>query len=65
MSPARFRVFWESLTPLQQQSVRLKAKWEQMTIMAVCKNYPGIWNDEKRLAEIRDAWENGAEMPNG
>lgn len=53
MTYSEFMMLWGSLTDDQKESVCLKAKWEHITLWAVCDNYPDIWNDEGRLKAIR------------
>jgi hypothetical protein len=50
----KFEKLWKSLDEDQKDSVRMKAKWEHMSTWAVCNEWPGIWNDEKRLRDIRE-----------
>jgi hypothetical protein len=53
MTSEEFDVLWKSLDEDQRDSVRIKAKWEHMGLWAVCDNWPGIWNHEGRLKDIR------------
>jgi hypothetical protein len=63
MSHADFRKLWDSLDEDRRDSIRHKARWEGMTLWAVCNEYPGIWNDEARLKDIRLAKESPHAKP--
>ncbi len=53
MTYDEFKKLWASLDEDQKESVRLKARWEAMTLWAICDEWPGIWNDKERLKDIR------------
>jgi hypothetical protein len=53
MTYEEFESLWGSLDEDQKDSVRIKAKWEHMTLWAVCNDWPNIWADERRLRGIR------------
>lgn len=42
LQATNFDSLWASLTPEQQQAIRWKAQWEQMTLMAVVRNWPHL-----------------------
>ena len=54
MTLEEFDTLWKSLDIDQKDSVRIKAKWERMSLWAVCNEWPGIWNRESRLKDIRE-----------
>ena len=53
MTYKEFDELWKSFDEDQKDSVRIKAKWEHMTLWAICNEWPGIWNHEGRLKDIR------------
>ena len=53
MTYKEFDELWKSFDEDQKDSVRIKAKWEHMTLWAVCNEWPEIWNREERLKDIR------------
>lgn len=53
MTYEEFNKLWKSLDEDQKDSVRIKAKWEHMTLWAVCNDWPEIWNHEGRLKDIK------------
>jgi len=38
-----FKKLWNSLSEEQRDKIRNKAKWEHMTLWAVCIEWPDIW----------------------
>lgn len=44
MTWAEFSFLWDSLDEDQREEVRAKARWEKMTLWAVCNEWPEIWN---------------------
>lgn len=44
MTSEEFDKLWKSLNEPQKQRVKDKAKWEHMSLWAICNEWPGIWD---------------------
>ena len=44
MTSDEFKKLWASLNENQRENVRTTARWEAMTLWAVCIEWPDIWN---------------------
>ena len=51
MTSDEFDNLWKSLTDKQKQRVRDKARWEHMTLWAICNEWPGIWEKQEEVKE--------------